>query len=233
MRVTEFDTSSRGIGQHRKLNPRLWQEDKLRPEVKGQLLKIAQLFREFVDLDFPVIDLQIVGAQAGYTYTDYSDLDLHLITDFKRIDCDQELRELFDTKRLLFKRQHQISIAGVPVEPGVEDLDQPTRGSSYSIMRDQWVRLPRRPDQVNTRASDQLAKKMIRAVRAVLDSGDRQSQQQVLKLLRQIRKQSLATDLAEFHPGNVAYKTLRNLGLIDDLQRAIQRAQDRALSLPN
>ena len=49
-----------------------------------------------------MVDIIITGGQTGKYYTSQSDLDLHLITDYRQIDCDQELEELFDTKRMLY-----------------------------------------------------------------------------------------------------------------------------------
>ena len=229
MRLVEFDLKP-GIGRNSQLNPKLWQQGRLDPLVRLKLLKTAELFRQFVDLDFPVLDLQITGAQAGMTYTDSSDLDLHIITDFSRIDCDQELAELFDTKRLLFKQQHAISIRGIPVEPGVEDINQPSRGSSYSLITEKWIRPPQTV-KADFTASNRLADLLAQVITGALAIPDRQILDKVLKLTRKIRKVSLGTDQGEFHPGNIAYKAVRNQGLISDLQDRIRELEDQALSI--
>lgn len=229
MRLIEFDPVP-GIGQESALNPRIWHGDKLKPEVRSHLLKIAKLFRSFIDIEFPLLDIQIVGAQAGTTYTEYSDLDLHLITDFNLIRCDQELSELFDTKRLLFKNLHKISIRGIPVEPGVEDQNRPSRGNAYSLVKNHWIRraLPR---TVDLASSDDLARTLARLIVTAIRRGDLVHAQRVLTLIRTVRKFGLSSAQAEYHPGNVAYKSLRNQGLIDALVQWIGAQQDRELSL--
>jgi hypothetical protein len=104
MRMIEF---IKGYDNHDQLNPKIWDGEQLRPEVKIKLLQIAEKFREFIDIDVPVIDVQITGGQVTYHYTEHSDLDLHLIIDYSKIKCDQEVAELLDTKRLLFKQRHK------------------------------------------------------------------------------------------------------------------------------
>lgn len=229
MRLIEFDAIP-GIGQESVLNPKIWHRGSVRPEVQSRLLKTAKLFKSFIDIDFPLLDVQIVGAQAGTTYTEYSDLDLHLITDFSSISCDQELSELFDTKRLLFKNQHKISIRGIPVEPGVEDRAKPTRGNAYSLIKNRWIRRAT-AHRVDLASSESLADIMARLIVAAIQTGNRSHAEQVLKLLRTVRKLALSSSQAEYHPGNIAYKSLRNQGLIDDLTQWIKQQQDRELSL--
>ena len=36
---------------NRRLNPRLWDKDVLKPEIKKQLIKIAEVFEEFIGID--------------------------------------------------------------------------------------------------------------------------------------------------------------------------------------
>ena len=64
---------------HTHLNPRIWGPDEhLLPEVREKLLAIAADFKEFLGLDLEVKDITISGSNAAYTYTDHSDIDLHL-----------------------------------------------------------------------------------------------------------------------------------------------------------
>ena len=128
------------IGRNQTLNPKIWQDGRVRPEVRAALLKIAQDFEQFIDVPIQVEDIIIAGAQANLTYSEYSDLDLHLVVDYSTVDCAREAAELFDSKRLLFKEKHRIEIRGIPVEPGVEDLRNPTVSAAYSLIKNQWLR---------------------------------------------------------------------------------------------
>ena len=62
---------------HDKLNPKLWNGTKLRPEVREQLLKIAEDFLSELGVnDLDVNDITISGSNAAYSYTKYSDLEI-------------------------------------------------------------------------------------------------------------------------------------------------------------
>ena len=131
MNFTEF---SAPVEKHATLNPKLWSNGRLKPEVKQALEKIAVDFEEYIGVPFKVVDVIVAGGNANYNYTEHSDLDLHLIADFDSVDCDREAAELFDSKRLLYKEQYNVEIYGIPVELYVEDQRSPAVSSSYSII---------------------------------------------------------------------------------------------------
>ena len=91
------------------LNPRLWDStEHLRPEVKAQLLLIAEDFREFLGVkDLDLQDITVSGSNAAYTYTPNSDIDLHLVV---KMPEDEVYRELFDAKKFQYNEQHNITI---------------------------------------------------------------------------------------------------------------------------
>ena len=75
------------------LNPTFWMGEQIKPEVRDALMKFAQAFADYVDLDDRAItDVLLLGGNAGYNYTVMSDLDVHLVVDPKFIpDCNPEL----------------------------------------------------------------------------------------------------------------------------------------------
>ena len=84
---------------NRRLNPKLWTNDKLKPEIKQQLIKIADVFKEFIGIPLEVVDYTLTGSNANYTWTSYSDLDLHIIV--KGLPS-AEQRELYNAKKALW-----------------------------------------------------------------------------------------------------------------------------------
>jgi hypothetical protein len=222
---------TKGYEEHDRLNPKLWDGDKLRPEVKVKLLKIANKFKEFIELDIPVIDIHITGGQVTYHYTEHSDLDLHLIIDYSEIDCDQEVEELLDTKRLLFKEKFQINIRGIPVEPGTEDVNRPTVSSAWSLKTNSWIREPKnysgKIDHGNIEKQYIYWDKLIRSV---LSQNDIRSAQKVLKLLRKYRKIGLK-QTGEYGVENLVYKSLRNSRTLEKLVKYIDSESDQDLSI--
>ena len=71
------------------LNSKFWVGESMKPEVREGLLRIAEEWAEFANIpSLAIIDVVLVGGNANYNYTKYSDLDLHLIVSKEDIaDC--------------------------------------------------------------------------------------------------------------------------------------------------
>ena len=220
-----------GFEPHDELNPKIWQGDRLMPTVESALIKIARDFKKFIDVPFDVVDVRVTGGQVSYFYTEYSDLDLHLVADFTSVKCDREAAELFDTKRLLYKSKYDITVHGIPVELYVEDLDHPAVSAAYSVMKRQWITRPKQeigPFDVNkiehmTRVWDTI-------IRHSLESKNVKTARKTMDLLRKFRQQGLKNQ-GEYSTANLVYKTLRNSDKIRNLQNFIDQEHDRTLSV--
>lgn len=229
MRIIEFLPP--GVETHDQLNPNLWDGSRLIPAVKQKLIEIAKHFKNYVDIEFPIVDIIITGGQTSRYYTKYSDLDLHLITDYDKIDCDQELSELFDTKRLLYKEQYDIMIKGIPVELYVEDSRQFAAGGAYSIISDKWLRPSTEPDrQIDNDQINELAEKWYRIISNAIKSKDINSLENVLDNLKQFRKKGLQVQ-GEYGSANLAFKSLRNSGIVDKLRKTIIQLHNLELGM--
>lgn len=228
MRLLEFDL---GINQNSQLNPRLWSQDQLHPDVKSALIKIAEDFKKYIDIPFDVKDIIITGGQVSYYYTEHSDLDLHLVVDFDSVDCDREAAELFDTKRLLYKHRYDITVKGVPVELYVEDLNYPAVSASYSILSDSWIVKPKRAaDNIDLAEIERITDRWHTVIGAVLKSNDLETAKKTMEMLRNYRKLGLKKT-GEYGTANIVFKTLRNSKIVEKLQNFIDRAHDRNLSV--
>jgi hypothetical protein len=220
------------IQVHQELNPNIWvSTDQIDPLVRDKLLTLAGRFYQFLKVPAQVQDVIVTGSQAGYTYTDLSDLDLHLIVDYSDVECDQPVDELFDTKRKLWKENHTITIRGIPVECYVEDLDRPVKGSSYSLVRDQWIRQPPAESGSDQDVSAQVAA-WVTVITAAIRTRDIAQLDRVKSLLKHYRQAGLEQQ-GEMGSANMTFKTLRNLGAIAMLMSAYRTLEDRSLSLAN
>ena len=75
MRLNEYQLEH-AVQFHSRLNPALWENDRLRPEVRETLIRIARNFQEFIGVDnFDIQDVTLSGSNAAYTYTPNSDID--------------------------------------------------------------------------------------------------------------------------------------------------------------
>lgn len=228
MQLLELDL---GFEKHDSLNPAIWQNEELRPEVNLTLLKIAKDFIEYIGIPFQVTDLIITGSQLGYYYTNHSDLDLHIVVDFNTIDCEQEAAELFDTKRLLYKKQYDISIHGIPVEVYVEDLNFPAVSATYSIGKQRWITKPEQHiDDIDTQEIERMSYIWQTVIDHTIDSNDLETARKVIRMLRNYRKLGLK-QTGEYGIENLVYKTLRNSKIIEKLMKMIGDLHDQSLSI--
>ena len=220
------------IEKHPTLNPKLWEGMRLKSSVRGALMRIAEDFLEYVDVPVKVLDIIIAGGNANYTYTSNSDLDLHIIADFDSVACDREVAELFDTKRLLYKRDFDIDVHGIPVELYIEDHREPAVSASFSILKEQWINEP--SSEIPDYDSDKL-EHMINVWKKILahatQTGDLQTCRKAVKLLREYRRRGLDTNEGEFSIPNLVYKSLRNDQTLEGITILINRLHDQDLSI--
>ena len=147
MDINELESFNLGdaVKFNSELNPKIWDQNQhMLPEVRKNLLEIAQDFQDFLGLsDLQVKDITVSGSNAAYTYTDHSDVDLHLVVDFPDDFNNEVYRELFDAKKYQYNDQYDFRIGNYDVELYVQDADEPhvSRGI-YSIKDDNWVRIP-------------------------------------------------------------------------------------------
>lgn len=228
MHILEFNL---GFEEHDSINPLLWQGDKLHPEVNLALLKIAKDFIEYIGVPFEVTDLVLTGSQLGYYYTEHSDLDLHIVVDFNSVACDREAAELFDTKRLLYKKQYDISIHGIPVEVYVEDLNFPAVSATYSIGQQQWITKPeQQPADIDVEEIKRMSKVWQTVIDQAMKTNDLETARKAVKMLRNYRKLGLK-QTGEYGIPNLVYKTLRNSKIIEKLMHMIGNLHDQSLSI--
>jgi hypothetical protein len=218
---------------HRELNPKLFDGDHLRPEVRTALLKIAQDFQEHLGVDnLKIKDITISGSNASYAYTPHSDIDLHLVVDMSQFPDNEIYKELFDAKKYQYNETHDITVRGYDVELYVQDADQAHHSAGiYSLVNDDWVKLP-----VKQRVSikDRNVKQKYESLKTRIDravkSGNEVKIEKLFDKIKDMRKAGLEKT-GEFGPENLAYKMLRTQGLIDKLVNARQSAKSDELSI--
>jgi len=219
---------------HDELNQALFDGDHLSPEIREQLLLIAEDFIEHLGLpDIHVEDITLSGSNAAYSYTRLSDIDLHILVDTKQFEHDDVYRELFDAKKTVYNENHDIIIKGFEVELYVQDANQPVISlGEYSVLHDNWIKLPRKRkadfDQVATKEK---YRKIYKLAQYALKTNNAEKITNVIKTLKKYRQVGLDA-AGEFSPENLAFKVLRKKGTIKELYEKLRELHDEHLSLP-
>jgi hypothetical protein len=216
---------------HDELNPKLWENDELKPEVSEKLKEIANAFIEYLEIpDEAVKDIIITGSSANYNYTEHSDLDLHLKVDYELVHENCPIVEGYLwAMKASFNKDHDISIYGVPVELYAEDTkaDAVSNGV-YSLQQDKWLKFPEKIKPTTNDAAVQAKYLEIKEMCEKVE--DSEVAQDLLDKIYQMRKAGLA-DGGEFSTENMAFKLLRNDGIIEKLKDMKKEQFDKELTL--
>ena len=227
MRLNELST----IHYHDKLNPLLWEQGKLRTEVRYKLMFIARHFAKFINIPhINLRDITISGSNAAYGYSKSSDLDLHLVVDFPKDK--PELAELYSAKKNQYNYTYNITVRDIDVELYVQDVQQPHHSSGiYSVLNDKWVSKPVHhvPDLSDKEVKSK-ARNYAGIINQSLRSKDLNSARDTMSKIRRLRQAGLEKG-GEYSVENLAFKLLRTQGKIDKLRTHIDRLQSAELSL--
>lgn len=216
---------------HDTLNPDLWQDDTLKPEVKDALLKISEEFVNFLKIEVEPQDIVILGSSANYNYTEHSDIDLHVIVEFSKIGKDKDfVKEFFDSKKFIWNNEHDIKIYGHEVECYVQDVGETNHSTAvYSIMSDEWIKKAK-PEQPKIDTQEVLHKAKDFAKRIELAKGDSEALNSLKDKLKNMRQSGL-DKAGEFSTENLVFKALRNSKHIEKLYNYAKDIFDKELSL--
>lgn len=222
------------VAYHNNLNSVAWRGTEMQPEVRQKLLQIAKVFVGYLEIpNFRVLDVVLTGSMANFNYTKYSDFDIHVVTEYKDLQCDDLAEAFYQAKKKIWNDDHNITIHGHEAELYVEDVDSPPVSSGvFSILRNKWVQQPSyKPPTVDDSSVNSKVKDLIKQIDAAIGSADDPADlERVRDKLYKMRRAGLDA-AGEFSTENLAFKILRNLGYLDKLRTAYHHQQDTDLSL--
>jgi hypothetical protein len=228
MHPNEFLEAIKAIAHNDTLNPKLWDGDKLIPEVRFQLMKIAKHFADFLNVEkLNLKDITISGSNASFGYSDSSDLDLHIVA---VVEPGQV--ELYDAKKNVYNGKYSIKIKGIDVELYVQDYQQKHYSAGiYSVLKNQWIS---KPDSSTPQVSHSEVKSKARnyagRINQALRSNDLNTARETMSNIRRLRKAGLEAG-GEYSVENLAFKLLRARGQIDKLVKYINKLEGASLSI--
>jgi hypothetical protein len=243
-----------GAFYHDELNPIFWKKKKDKDgriewvfdqRVRRKLLRIAKDFYE----KFPELlkgrvikDIQLTGSLSNYNYTNFSDLDVHVLVNLEGIDDENPkiLKAAIDGIRFIWNLRHNISIRGYDTELYLQSEDEPHDSSGlFSLLNNEWIKTPvfNPPvmDEMDVdKKYDSISSEIDKLQTKLRDLSDLPSNakplyKRCLKLkdkIQKMRKESLSRD-GEMSIGNLVFKKLRNEGYIEKLIDTISKSYDK------
>ena len=224
---------------HDELMPDLWERDgesyTLRSDVKEALMDIAAEFVEFQKMiDLEIEDIILTGSCANFNWTPSSDVDLHLLVNFKNTikQYGPLVPEYFEAKRKVWSDLHSITVKGLPVEPYMQNTAEKHHSTAiYSLTSDTWLIEPNhRPPSIDNAEIKAKLKTLMSTIDDAISSNKADVIENLMDKIKKLRKDGLESG-GEWSAGNLVFKTLRNNGYLEKLYTCKNKIYDRALSI--
>ncbi len=215
------------------LNPQLFDEnDNLKQDVLKSLKEIGKAFYENTELEAPVKDILMIGSSAGYNWTPTSDIDLHILIDFKDIDENKVLvKGYVDALKSNWNQSHHIRVGNHPVEVYIQDVDEKNKSQAiYSVLNDKWVLKPEYEDlEIDKDAIKKKYKDLTDRINKSVENEDLAALKKLMKKIYDMRQTGLDS-VGEYSTENLVFKLLRTKGYINRIKDTSKNITDKNLS---
>lgn len=225
------------------LQPKIWEKDgnKINPNVRKNLLEITNQFIDSFGFDVVIDDIIVTGSIANYNWSEYSDVDLHILVDYKQFikEFKDLYVEFFDLKKIVFNQKRNIKMFGYDVEVFVEDSDlKGVSGGVYSVLNDEWIKKPTKENlEVSKEEIIRNAKKWMSLIDTLIKNLDDEDIETIRKSVKSIKDKlkkyrvSGLQSRGEMGLQNLVFKVLRRNGYIERLYNIPMNLIDKKLSL--
>ena len=247
--VNSSDISLSSFKKKDSLAP-IWDENgDLNPRIRLKLLDIADDFWKYVNLTWVKPNgIILTGSICNFNWSNYSDIDLHLIVDFDEIDEKTEfVRDYLDAKKNEWNNEHEgLKIFDFPIELYVQDLgEMPKSGGIYDLEQNEWLKKPNRDDiksiglnkfSIKDKAANimTIIDDMYDALNSTSDSHEvkqiGEDAKYLWKKVKAMRRKGLEIN-GENGNGNIIYKILRRTSYLEKLWKLSTLVYDRTNSI--
>ena len=222
------------------LSDQIFEEKKghfvMRDEIKKRLLEVSNDFIESLGVEFFIHDIVLTGSLANYNWSQYSDVDLHILIDFEESKYEMDiLKEFFDAKKNVWNEKHDIKIKGYDVEVYVQDVNEEHISSGvYSILHNKWIIEPEKDnpnidDRKILEKGEEFGKRIDHLTKNPKDITIDQLED-LRKKIKEFRQSGLESG-GEYSYENLTFKLLRRNGYIQKLLRLKTQLTDKKLSI--
>ena len=214
-------------------------------EVRKKLLQVSENFIDSWGIEFFIHDIILTGSLSNYNWSQYSDVDLHILIDFDELDKTKQkdseplhniMKEFFDAKKNIWNEKHDVTVKGYNVEVYVQDVDEKHVSSGvYSILNNKWVVEPKKDtfnidEKIILDKSENFIKKIDRIINSPKTSDVLTKVDDLRKKLKEFRQSGLETG-GEYSYENLTFKLLRRNGYIEKLLNFKNQVIDKKLSI--
>lgn len=223
------------------LQPDIWDGEVIEDDISDRLVEIVNDFMEFCGFtskDYR--DITLTGSLANYNWSQFSDVDLHIIVDLASVDENKELvQEFFNAKRSLWNRTHDIDIHGFEVEVYVQDEGEPHVSTGvYSVLNDTWITKPEPSDpKIDFEGVKSKASMIMDEIDRVWDLFEDKKYEESLNYIEKLkekiknmRKTGLERE-GQYSNENLAFKILRRNGSMGELLDLRTTVYDKMMSI--
>ena len=218
-----------------KLNSKVWEKEgdsyTMKPDIRESLLKIVQDYLDFIDVDLDIDDVTLTGSLSNFNWSDFSDVDLHILVDFGT-DKSPLLKKYLDSRRIIWNSLRDITIKDFDVEIYVQGIHEPHFASGiYSVLFNEWINNPTQEDVLIDSAKIlEKSKQWMNMIDSIEDDKNRKEPEELLnridklkKKLKKYRSCGLQGD-GEYSYENLTFKFLRRnnyLGKLNDIKNEL------------
>ena len=209
----------------------------MREDIRKSLLKITNEFIETLGIEFFIHDIVLTGSLANYNWSNFSDVDLHILVDFEESKYPIDLlKEFFDAKKNVWNEKHDIKVKGYDVELYVQDVNEPHISSGvYSVLHNKWIIEPKKEtpnidDRMIIQKGEEFAKKIDNLVKSAKKQTSLEKIESLRKKIKEFRQSGLESG-GEYSYENLTFKLLRRNGYIEKLLKLKTNITDKKLSI--
>ena len=241
--ISNYKFNTKLLKPKESLFPKFWKNNLnsgLNPIVARNLTQIAEKVVESLEIDIEPKDFIITGSIASYNWHELSDIDLHILFDFEEINEDFNLvKKMLDQIRINWNKTHNIKIAGKEVEIYFQHAYEPHKANGiWSLTLEKWlanpVRLDPEIDLYNTEKKAEGIAQLIDHLSELYNDKKFNESYKFSKKIKskivRMRQSGLASE-GIYSPENLAFKMLRNSGLLGKLSSIKIGSYDKMMSI--
>lgn len=222
------------------LYSKFWKNNNLNPIVARKLMEIADNIINSLKLDVEVEDVIITGSIASYNWHELSDIDLHIMLDFDKIDDNFDLvKRMLDQTRINWNKKHNILINNKEVELYFQHYTEPHEANGiYSLTLEKWLALPVKLDpEIDIKTTEKKAEALAQSIEHLYEMFVNKKYKETYEYAGKIKekiakmRQSGLAEEGIFSPENLAFKMLRNSGYLEKLSTLKIESYDNMMSI--